>query len=147
MITEEQKGGLKEIFQKHNVGIAYLFGSQARGTANVMSDTDVAVVFDAPPPRGRYLHGEDAIADLEDYLKMNVDLVDLAAAKDPLLKHQAVFQGECIFGGNNPKRFLVESSIMKEYEDTAHLRNVQYRIMAERIKRGRFGARDSTPVR
>lgn len=130
---------LNEIFERHKVGIAYLFGSQARGTATEMSDIDIAVVFGVPPPDSKYLHAEKLIADIEDFFGKRTDIVDLKRTTDPLLRHEAVFGGKCIFGEKNLHRFFLETSVMKEYEDTGHLRNVQYQNMREKIKKGSFG--------
>lgn len=46
MITGNNKETLKEYFKKRkDVAFAFLFGSQARGTATKLSDIDIAIYF------------------------------------------------------------------------------------------------------
>ena len=42
----EELAGLEEVFRKHSVLLAYLFGSRARGTYSADSDYDIAVLFE-----------------------------------------------------------------------------------------------------
>jgi len=42
---EPYQQGLDEVFERHGVMLAYLYGSQARGDAGPLSDVDVAVLF------------------------------------------------------------------------------------------------------
>lgn len=85
MITGNNKETLKEYFKnRKDVAFAFLFGSQARGTATKLSDIDIAIYF---YPERRYpieyeeeisYEGEDDIwADLEQILKREVELLVL----------------------------------------------------------------------
>lgn len=62
---------------RSDVMAVYLFGSTARGTARAGSDVDVAVLFDAPPPRA--LSGPRLVieGELERALGRPIDLVVL----------------------------------------------------------------------
>ena len=85
MITDNNKEALKEYFKtRKDVAFAFLFGSQARGTATKLSDIDIAVYF--YPERRHpveyeeeaFYEGEDDIwADLERILKSEVELLVL----------------------------------------------------------------------
>ena len=85
MITDNNKEALKEYFKNRNdVAFAFLFGSQARGTATKLSDIDIAVYF--YPEKNHpieyeeeiFYEGEDDIwADLERLLKEEVELLVL----------------------------------------------------------------------
>ena len=85
MITDENKEALKEYFKtRKDVAFAFLFGSQARGTATKLSDIDIAV--DSYPEKRQpieyggevFYEGEDDIwADLERILKKEVELLVL----------------------------------------------------------------------
>ena len=131
---------LQSLFKRHNVAVAYLFGSQAHGTAGVLSDIDIAVAFD------RNINVEERkqklaalTADLSITLKTEkIDVLDLLSTTDPLLKHRAVFSAECLYAVNPRVRFQLERSIMQAYEDTRNLRSTQYRLMQQRIKNGTF---------
>ena len=85
MITDENKEALKEYFKtRKDVAFAFLFGSQARGTATKLSDIDIAVYF-YPEKRHPieyeeevFYKGEDDIwTDLERILKKEVELLVL----------------------------------------------------------------------
>jgi predicted nucleotidyltransferase len=62
---------------RSDVMAVYLFGSTARGTARAGSDIDVAVLFDAPPPRALSGPRLALEGDLERALGTPVDLVAL----------------------------------------------------------------------
>lgn len=66
---------LDAVLARHDVAVAYLFGSRADGTARSGSDTDVAVLFVRPDPAW------DATVrlgvDLARVLDTDVDIVDL----------------------------------------------------------------------
>jgi predicted nucleotidyltransferase len=85
MITGNDKEALKEYFRnRKDIAFAFLFGSQARGTATKLSDIDIAVYF---YPEKKYpveyeeevcYEGEDDIwDDLERILKKEVELLVL----------------------------------------------------------------------
>lgn len=85
MITDNNKEALKEYFKtRKDVAFAFLFGSQARGTATKLSDIDIAVYF-YPEKRHPieyeeevFYKGEDDIwTDLERILKEEVELLVL----------------------------------------------------------------------
>lgn len=85
MITDENKEALKEYFKtRKDVAFAFLYGSQARGTATKLSDIDIAVYF-YPEKRHPieyeeevFYKGEDDIwTDLERILKKEVELLVL----------------------------------------------------------------------
>lgn len=127
---------LRDIFKRHNVMVAYLFGSQAHGTAGPLSDIDIAILFDRS--------ATSSAQELNQALSMvlmtdHIDVLDLSKATDPLLKHRAVFSGECLYSSNRQTRFQLERSIMQEYEDTRNLRSTQYYLMQQRLATGTFG--------
>ena len=85
MITDKNKEALKEYFKtRKDVAFAFLFGSQARGTATKLSDIDIAVYF-YPEKKHPieyeeeiFYEGEDEIwTDLERILKKEVELLVL----------------------------------------------------------------------
>lgn len=85
MITDNSKKELKEYFKtRKDVAFAFLFGSQARGTATKLSDVDIAVYFSTEKrhpieyEEEVFYEGEDDIwADLERILKKEVELLVL----------------------------------------------------------------------
>lgn len=82
-MIQENLRKLKDYFKsRKDIAFAFLFGSQARGTANKLSDVDIAVYF-YPKKRHHieyeeevFYEGEDEIwADLERILKREVELI------------------------------------------------------------------------
>lgn len=85
MISDEQINLLNHYFQnRSDIAFAFLFGSQARGTATKLSDVDIAVYF-YPEKRHpveyeeeKYYEAEDEIwADIEQIVKKEVELLVL----------------------------------------------------------------------
>lgn len=138
-MNEERKKLVKEIFERHpEIVVAYLFGSRARGTAGPMSDYDFALQLS--DGAGAFELSSGVGAELSVVLGVDaVDVVILNTVKDPVLKKEAVLLGECLYMRDALSRYGVERSILREYEDTRHLRNVQEVILHEQIRTGVLG--------
>jgi len=140
MIEKHQKK-LNKIFKENQVELAYLFGSAAMGKMTPLSDIDIAVLFSDKVKEEDYFNKALRLAhEIGNVFEIDrVDVINLKTATSPLLKHNAVFKGKLIFGKDREKQFELESGIMKEYEDTEHLRAVQSYYLHKRIKEGTFG--------
>lgn len=140
LITKNKKA-LEKIFKKEGVILAYLFGSAVREKTGPLSDIDIAVLFSSKIKKGDYFDKELHLATMIGRLfKIDrVDIINLETAESPLLKHEAVFGGSLIFAKDKKVRLGIENQIMKEYEDTKHLRETQNEIMRRQIKEGTFG--------
>lgn len=141
MKIKQNEKNLEKILKKEGVVLAYLFGSAAREKMGPLSDIDIAVLFSDKVKKDDYfdkaLHLATEIGRL---FKINrVDIINLKTTRSPLLRHEAVFSGRLIFAKDKETQFQIESQIMKEYEDTKHLREVQNKIMSRQIKEGTFG--------
>lgn len=146
-MTEEQQKQLNEIFKENQVVLAYLFGSAARGKTTPLSDIDFAIVFSDKVKAKDYFKKELRLAHkIGKIFEIDrVDIVNLETARSPLLKHNAVFKGKFIFGKQGKKKFELESGIMKEFEDTKRLREVQDYYLHKHIKEGTFGKAPLSP--
>lgn len=124
----------QKIFKKHGVVLAYLFGSYARGTAGPMSDADVAILFARKDNGSRTF---DFSRDLEKIFgTTEVDIVDIGTINNPLLRHEIAFGGKVVFSSDDSAyRFPFERRAVREYEDTRHLRKVQFGMLKERLSR------------
>lgn len=104
---------LSEVFARHGVVVAYLFGSRARGTARGDSDYDLAVVFRSDDVT--ILDEMELAKDVAEALKVQADKVDVTAlnrADSPLLAR--VFkEGKVIYASNDRER--------KDWERKAYL--------------------------
>lgn len=131
----------KDFFVRHKVALAYVFGSFAYGVVTPLSDLDIAVVFDKRVPTeerfDRRLRLSYEIGKLTEMDR--VDVVDLEAVRNPLLKHDAALEGKVIFSKDKEFQREFEFRILQEYEDTKHLRETQYAIMRRHIREGTFG--------
>jgi hypothetical protein len=118
MITEITEK-LKKYFEEHEeIQFAILFGSLTKGTANKMSDVDIAVMvdpkFDKTFPYG---YQAELIADFMRILKRNdVDVVILNDAKI-LLKHQILRYGKFIYIRDEQARIQFQIDTINQYED------------------------------
>jgi predicted nucleotidyltransferase len=119
------------------VRLAYLFGSVASGSARPGSDADIAILFEEVPAPG-------ALDRLSEHLtqaaERPVDLVVLNAAP-PLLAREVVARGRLALCRDDMDRVRFEARTTARYQDTAHLRRIQYSYLRERAEAGRAGSR------
>ena len=109
---------LARIFQKQNVVLAYLFGSQAKGKTGLLSDIDIAVYFDeSAPANERFDLRLETLGQLMDLFK--TDEVDLVVLNDapPLLSYRILKEGTLIFSDNHKKRLDFEVKAVLKYLD------------------------------
>lgn len=119
-LDELEQARVAEVLSRHGVRFAYLFGSQARGTARADSDLDVAVRFggdrDADARFGVALR---LGAELEAAVGITVDLVDLEAA--PLrLVGRILAERLVLVGQDDPERVAFEVRQFKLAVDFEH---------------------------
>jgi hypothetical protein len=70
---------------RQDIAAVYLHGSQARGTAHVGSDVDIAVLYRGAPPRGLEALSLALEAELEAELGIRVQAVTLNTAPPDLI--------------------------------------------------------------
>ncbi len=117
------------------VVLAYVFGSVPRGRAGPLSDIDFAVllrrgcdVFDAR------LKLMEALA-----ASLKTDGVDLVALNDaPLLLRYEVVRDGTLLKDEPSARVAFETAVLREYLDTAFLRDVQRRFVKEQAAAGGY---------
>ena len=137
---DELKPALQAACQRHDVVLAYLYGSQARGTPGLLSDVDVAVQFRAE------LSGQERfrqlLAVMGEFMDMfqrdDVFVVDLDDAS-PLLRHQVYLDGNLLYCVDDVVRVKFMTEAVRDYEDTRPLRAIQWRYVEQRIANGTFG--------
>lgn len=118
MLNQGQLDQLKEYFADQPVEVVYLFGSQATGKANKLSDVDIGVLFREGLNRSeRFDLRLNMIVDVTGLLKRDeVDVVDLETA--PIaLRYSAVFPKKEIFTANNNRRVIFEAETNSRYFD------------------------------
>lgn len=112
----EQK--LSDFFSRvESVTLAYLFGSTARGEANCLSDTDIAVLFDDTLLQKEAFDIQlGLLSELTVLLQTNN--IDLVALNDsPLLLTYNIIRDGIILKSDEPLRVKFETKIMSRYLD------------------------------
>ena len=126
---------LRDLFVRQGVVLAYLFGSQAEGTARPSSDVDFAVLLPPGTPRAQFFDARLSLinAVMDELHTEKVDLVILNEAS-PLLMHQVVKFGRVIY--EDP---LTQPAIdfyvyaAARYFDTAPARRLAHQYLKEWI--------------
>ena len=122
---------------QYDICLAYLFGSCASGAARPGSDVDVAILFDHLPTPALL---DRLTENLGAATERRVDLVVLNVAP-PLLAREVVARGRLVMCRNEDERVRFETRTTARYQDTAHLRRVQYAYLRERAEAHRAGSR------
>ena len=99
---------IAEVFRKHNVVLAYLFGSRAKGLERVGSDYDIAVLFNKP--RVTVTDEIELALDIAETLNIPPDKVNVTALNnaDIMFKARILREGIPIYMLNNELRMWWE---------------------------------------
>lgn len=113
---------LKSVFERHaEIGIVYLFGSQAKGLATGRSDYDFGIYFTDQNPIIRNKVLFDVASEISK--EMATDKIDAHSINDiesPELKYQIISQCKIVFE-REPHRLILEPRILNEYFDFIYL--------------------------
>ncbi len=137
-IEKSQQRKMEELFEKRKVIFAYLFGSQANGTAIESSDVDIAVMFD---------DGVDEDERFESRLKLmtelspifkgkKVEVVSLNDTRDILFKFSIVQPGKIIFKKDYDALLDFDLKTTNEYYDFKPFLKMYNETYAERELKG-----------
>lgn len=128
-----------QIFARHNVLAAYLFGSQIEGTSDPMSDVDIGVIFG-----DREITVKDLLSLQDDLQRLlgttPVDLVLLEKAS-VTVAFKAISQGKILFSASDQLRTDFEERVLRNYHDFAPFLKKFYRDVQEAIMESDFNAR------
>lgn len=125
---------------RSEVLFSYLYGSYAKGSANRLSDVDVAVfVEEKSLPDGLFDYKLKLVAELSLVLKTSsVEVIVLNEASS-MLAHQVLKHGVLISSRNEKKRVEFISKAFNRYSDYKTIMVPHRKMLADRIKSGRFG--------
>lgn len=113
------------------MAFAYLFGSQASGRTNPMSDLDVAVYTEPALTLDKLLALQ---SDLMEATRMaRLDVVDLRSAP-PLLLYEIISAGHLLFTRDPDAVNRFERLALLRYMDTAYLRKVQGQYLRQNLQ-------------
>jgi predicted nucleotidyltransferase len=130
---EDASSRLRELMQRENVVVSYLFGSCARRTTQPDSDVDIAVLLDGRgeemyEPFRRLLVGVCDALETE-----RVDLLLLNSAP-PTLKFEVITTGRVLYARSDEALNDFEADASRRYLDTARLRAVQGEYLRQRAQ-------------
>lgn len=111
------KQKLSQLFNKHRVVFAYLFGSQVSGKTNSESDVDIAVYIDEKNISDLFKTRLLLIEELQTIFKKQTEVVLLNEFRSIFFKFVIIKEGKVLFEKNHSKRVDFELKIMQEYYD------------------------------
>ena len=127
--------GLRASLASTDVVYAILFGSCVNGTAETMSDVDIAVSF--PPEMSssqRFRHRNRIDAELQRYTDGFVDVSDIDELPLPV-KYAALRNGKILVG--DPEQVTEDrEQVRQRYEDSAEEREREREAFIDRLARG-----------
>jgi predicted nucleotidyltransferase len=126
---------LRQLFATHGVVLAYLFGSQAEGTAGPLSDVDVAVLLGPQVEREQWFQTQLDLTDklMSLFHRNKVDVVILNQAT-PVLAYEVVCSGQVLYEAEPGTRVDYEVAALRRFADTEPLRRMQDRRLLERVE-------------
>lgn len=137
LLDRLQSRAASDIFDRHQIMLAYLYGSQARQEAASRSDVDVAVLF--RPGLEKQIRFRNLLAvshDLRSLLEReDVQVVDLQESP-PLLRHRVYYDGRLLHNRDDAMRVKFETTALRDYVDTAPLRRIKELYLYQRFAEG-----------
>lgn len=132
------KNFIEKIDAKYPIKLAYLFGSRATGTENLMSDVDIAIIFkNSYSNMDRVMARGDIIEEGKAFFKLNVDVISLDNASITL-KHEVIKNGIIIKDTTDAARAEFESITLREYFDFKYYSDIYNESMIKNIKSGKY---------
>jgi predicted nucleotidyltransferase len=125
---------------RHDVMLAYLYGSQARGTPGSLSDVDVAVLFRTDLSSAERFRQQLAVMGefMDIFGREDVFVADLDDAT-PLLRFEVYREGRLLYCQDDAIRIRFMTEALRDYEDTRPLRRLQRDYLLQSIANGTFG--------
>lgn len=114
---------VRSVAVRHGLRMVTMFGSQARGGATPDSDVDLCVVG-----------GGDPVALTNDFSRAFGRRADVVMFEEagPLLRFEAVFRGELLFGDRGEFE-LLRLRVLKEWQDMTKIDEAVERSLARHL--------------
>jgi len=121
--------------KEYGVVLAYLFGSEARGTSHKESDVDIGILFAKKVNSQDYLNLEGKLIELfsKVYPGKEINIVNFNIAS-PLLKQSAILEGKQVFVKNDAERISFQMQTLREYEEYLHLNSIYNQFLEQKLK-------------
>jgi len=131
MIDKKLILGIQQaLFRESKIKMAYVLGSVVSGRVKTDSDFDLAVVVD-DATKINYDQIYQLISHLSFPKDLDLSIVDKNSS--PLFLFQITSSGKCVYQKSDTEKIAFESFAMKNYYDTAHLRNIYSSYLKERF--------------
>ena len=129
--------------RRHEILIAYLYGSYAKGTPRSSSDIDVAIYLKHRVDDNQYPYGYRAEIITSLIKLLGTNKIDLIILNDvpTFLKFQVIRYGTLIFTRSEAKRIEFHAGTIAKYLDVKYLLAIQHKFMSKRLADGTFGKR------
>lgn len=140
MITTNQRTAVTSYFSTQpRVVAVYLYGSHARGSANQLSDIDIAVLLDRIDERTSQLQ-LDAIGTVMGIFQTNdVDVQMVTPQTAPLLAREMI-RGTLLYCRSLAKKTALEAQILSRSQDFEPFMRLQIQEMEKRLKEGTYAS-------
>ncbi len=140
MRIQKHLSALTEYFstQPHVVAI-YVYGSQARGTANALSDIDIAVMLDLQKKDTDRLHLQFIDKLMQIFQTDAVDVQILTPQTAPVLALEMI-KGKPVYVKSTAQKANIEAQIMSRYQDFQPFLKLQITEMEKRLKESTYAA-------
>lgn len=127
--------GVNKILKENQVVLAYLFGSEAKGTSHEESDVDIGILFDKKMNQKDYLKKEGKLIEVfsEIFPKKEINVVNLNISS-PLLKQVSILEGKLLYIRNEVDRIQFQIQTLREYEEYLHLSNIYNQFLDLKLK-------------
>lgn len=135
-MTTDQITAVASYFSNQpRVAAVYLYGSHARGSANRLSDFDIAVMLEQVDDQTPELQ-LDAIGTLMGIFQTNdIDVQILTPQTSPALAVRMI-QGKLLYCRSLTKKTAIEAQILSRSQDFEPFMRLQIQEMEKRLKEG-----------
>ncbi len=131
MIDEKLILEIQQVLSRESeIKLAYILGSVVSGRLKSDSDFDLAVVVD-DVTKISYNQIYQLISHISFPKDLDLSVVDRKSS--PLFLFQITSTGRCVYQKSEAERIAFEECVMKNYYDTAHIRNIYSSYLKERF--------------
>jgi len=130
---KENQRKIRDLFNRKEVVVAYLFGSLVKKEISPLSDIDLAVYLDERIPRNR--QNEVHMMLLNELIAILGDDLDLILmnSADLLMNFNIIKEGEIIYQRSETEKVMIESEIMDRFMDMRYYHKRHVDVTLDRM--------------
>jgi len=121
--------------KKPYILFAYLFGSQATGSANKRSDWDIGVYFSKSPDDISRWCVFELESEFSQNVQAEVQVITLNRLTSPLLGFQIINEGILLIQRDEDERIKFEHKVLRQYHDWQYFLKRQWKQKSQRGNR------------